>query len=251
MMRGSKFFFMLMFSTLLLVSQGAAQEAPFRSVPEFNRWITHYYLAPEPQRISNALRFYCNSTLFEKESTRGPMAVFFASIFRNNPAAMTGVYEDISLHGSEKQRIFALNCLWLVHNAAGEVLLQRARQEWTSKFARKILQEMKGKEPGELFDRPIRDPVQLDMLWARFSATGDPDVVQKILSYIPLKEKASALDVLLEGTLTWSLARNAQQHPVVYEICKEELMKSSGSKKKLLEEIISNSKTSQPNLSSH
>ena len=218
-----------------------AAESPFRTQEGFVRWTTHYYLAPDSQKIPGALSYYCNSMMFAREDTRMPMAAFFSAVFQGNPVAMQQTYDEIALRGTDDAKIFLLNVLWLVNNSASQSLLQEAKRQWTFKAAQKVFAKMGERKPQNVFLAPITDPVQLDMLWARFSATGDPACVRKIISAALEKQEGSSFNMLIGGAASWSLASNARQHDRVLAICRDERIKSSGPTKELLEQIIHSS----------
>lgn len=62
--------------------------------------------------------------------------------------------------------------------------------------------------------------------------------VRRIISSLHLLKDGHGMDIAVGGAAQWSLASNAVQHRRVYEICREELKKSDGSTKEMLEEII-------------
>lgn len=226
---------------MLLLLVPAAESAginSFDSEEQFSEWVTYYYLAPQPERLSSAIHYYVGSALYEKQDTRMLVATFFASLFRPDAGLMRKAYEHIAQGGSEDAKIFFLNVLWLVDTEDSRALLQQARADWTSEQVQRILVRMEGHRPDHRLEDPVDSPADLDQLWAIFSATGDAAPVRKIISVLHLLEEGHGEEIIVGGAARWSLTSNVPHHKRVYEICQQELQSSEGTTKNLLEQVL-------------
>jgi hypothetical protein len=86
-------------------------------------------------------------------------------------------------------------------------------------------------------------PETNDLYWGAFFASGNPVYVKKLLQRVPLSEERDDFRIWVTGgTAKWSLASNAQQHPLVRSILEGE-RQSAG---KRTQEIISDLLTGDP-----
>lgn len=212
----------------------------FSSVDDFDKWITYYYINPEPQKIPSAIKFYSDFSLYDKENTRLSTAAFFAALFKKDNELMKKSFDDISTTGSENAKSALLNALYLVNSEESKALIKKAGAEWKSESLKKAIEKTTSSSAPDIFAEPVRDAERLDMLWGTFLATGDKEPVRKIISALHLSEDGHGLEIaIVGGAAKWSLTSNALQHKIVYQVCKEELAKSEGATKRILEEIIS------------
>lgn len=86
-------------------------------------WFTDYYLNPQPDKVPAAIDFYCDSSMYEKSSSRMPMAYFFSALFKNDNKLMEKAYQHVSTSGSEKAKIFTLNILWVTNSTNSHKLI--------------------------------------------------------------------------------------------------------------------------------
>ena len=210
----------------------------FDSEEQFGKWMSYYYLAPQPERLSSAIGYYVGSALYEKQNTRMLMATFFASLFQQVAGLLREAYEHIAQEGSEDAKIFFLNVLWVVDTEVSRGLLAKAKMDWTAEPVQRILTRMEGHRPDHLLEDSVDSPADLDRLWAMFLATGDAAPVRKIISVLCLLEEGHGEEIIVGGAARWSLTSNARQHKRVYEICQQELQSSEGTTKSLLEQVL-------------
>lgn len=210
----------------------------FDSEEQFSEWVTYYYLAPQPERVSSAIRYYAGSALYEKQNTRILMAPFFASLLQQDAGLLRQAYDDVGQDGSEDAQIFFLNVLWLVDTEESRALLAKARTDWTAEPLQRVLARMEGHRPDHLLEDPVDSPADLDRLWVMFMATGDAAPVRKIISVLHLLEEGHGEEIIVGGAARWSLTSNARQHKRVYEICQQELRGTEGTTKSLLEQVL-------------
>ena len=211
----------------------------FSSIDDFSKWMTYYYVDPEPQRIPSAIKFYSDSSLYNKENTRMITAAFFAALFKKDNELMKKSFDDISATGSENSRLILLNALHMVNSEESRALIKKAEAEWKSEGLKNAIKKAISSSVSDIFKEPVHEAEHLDMLWATFLATGDKEPVRKIISALHLLEDGHGIEIVVGGAARWSLISNALQHKIVYQVCKEELAKSEGATKRILEEIIS------------
>ena len=224
---------------LFAVSTGICADVGFKSDNEFGEWLTFYYQNPSPERIPVALEYFSDSTLY-KTNTAMPIAAFFSALFKKDVGLMQKVYDEISLNGSENSKIMLINILSLTNNVESKGLLEKSERAWQSKRLQGIIAQM-SRPHYDLYSIPVDSPQVLDMLWASFSATGEVLPVQRIISVLHLQKEGHGEEILTGGAASWSLEANAHEHPMVLEICKNEVTKAQGITKAMLESIIQNS----------
>ena len=210
---------------------------PFASSEEFGSWMTQYYLKPEPAKVAPALAYFCDTLGGVKMNSRMAVAAFFAGVFKKDPKPMQEAYRQATASGSEEMKIFLSNAIWLTDTAQAKGLLQTAAREWGSATLREILEKEIAAPPNDLLTAALSPPI-LDMMWATFSATGDPAPVQRVIQAAVTREKAQGGQIATAEAAIWSLGSNVKQHEKVRAICQEEFAKSGGSARDILGKIL-------------
>jgi hypothetical protein len=214
-----------------------ANQNQFMSDDEFSNWVTYYYLSPQPQRLSSGLKYFCNSKLYNNELML-PMMSFFVAALKDKDAILEKTYVEMNKSGTNTQRIFFLDVLWLINTNKSRNLIDKAANEWTAEAVQNKIKQQKQSRPYDALIIPIVSPQVLDMLWATFFATGNEEAIQRIIYALPLADEKQASKLLIGNAAKWSLESNAKQHKKVLMICKKELKKQKGSTRNLLEEIL-------------
>jgi len=62
--------------------------------------------------------------------------------------------------------------------------------------------------------------------------------IRQLISVLYLWEEGYGTAIATGGSAMWSLTKYAAQHPIILQIVIAEMNKSTGTKKKLLEEIV-------------
>jgi hypothetical protein len=193
-----------------------AGASAFSDAASLARWISHYYQSPEPQRLSEAVRRFVDepARLAQPERLDAPVHLF-AVIARSNPQAR----RDLS--------------------ALAETFPSGAKKDFIARVLR---------ESGRLEFKRARDPNDLDVVWAHFSATGSIDAVRLVLAAVDFQEEDvdltrpvwRAIKVkdraegarLMRGASAWSLSKHAQAHPRVRELLEKELANAATEKQR-------------------
>jgi hypothetical protein len=211
----------------LLFSGAASCNSPFASTEELQRWLTYYYVKPQPELtvrslpvLDAAMRENKNRSLAD-EVGRGGMRSFYAKVLEaNDPVVRELEAELASL--SEDIQTFAREAL---------------RRCGSAECAR-VVETLK---PGVSESAPSAST--LDDSWAAFMATGDTRYVDEVISELPLVEVRGDPDrLIIGGAARWSLASNAYQHEKVLAACEAALESADATTKRLLEEIIAEAK---------
>jgi hypothetical protein len=222
---------------LLMVSAGVCAELSFKSDDDFGKWMTFYYQNPSPDRIPSALVYFCNSPIYKSNAVM-PAAAFFSALFKKDAALMQKIFDDVLLKGTDNTKIMLINILSLVNNTESKALLGKAQNSWQSEQLQGIIARRIAHPHDDLYSISVKSPQVLDMLWASFFATGDPIPVQKIISVLHLQKDGHGEEIMVGGAANWSLKSNAEQHPKVLEICKNEFASAQGITKQMLAEVI-------------
>ncbi len=233
-------FFKIKSITVLLLLAGVCSSGHcadgFHSLDEFGEWITFYYLHPQPDQVPHAVRYFSDSALYGTSSTM-PVVAFFASVLEKDETALKRVYQEISADGSDNSRMVLLNALKLINSEASRAMLGDAKDKWQSPRLQTVADGGLQHPFKPLLTVDVDSPMILDMLWSAFFATGDEKPVLRILSAL------DSPDPVVSGAAQWSLASNAQRHPIVRQICQKASSESAGERKAVLEDIL---KSKQP-----
>lgn len=223
----------------LSVQAATAEETLDNFRDDLGRWVTFYYMKPEPQKVTETFVKYANSELFGRANGRLPMAAFFAAIFRDNPDLMRETYWQVSQGGSRDAKLLLVYAVRLANTPESRALFTQARTAWTSDGMQQVFGEAEKLPAPGLLEGEITQPVHLDMLWATFFATGESAPIEKIISILRWSEEGKGIQVALGGAASWSLASNAYQHKRVYEICALKLLETGDPvTKRLLQEAV-------------
>jgi hypothetical protein len=194
----------------------AADASAFPDAGSLARWMGHYYQSPEPQRLAEAVRQFIGdpAQLAHPERLDSP-AHFFAVVAWSNPDAR----RNLSTLGDTVPAGPGKDFIARVLNGSGRLEFARAR-----------------------------DPNDLDIAWAHFSATGSIESVRIVLAAIDFREEDVDLALpvwravkvsdraegarLMRGASAWSLSKHAQAHPRVRELLERELAEAMTEKRR-------------------
>ena len=85
-------------------------------------------------------------------------------------------------------------------------------------------------------DLPVRDPKDLDLLWANFFVTGEYAPVSRILDVFDLPNDKE--NERLKQVARWSFGSNVQQHPKLVELVLKHKKDRPAGSQKVLDELI-------------
>lgn len=205
------------------------------SEAELNDFMVHYYLHPDPAKVSRAVHTMHKIGYLQKESAGAPITSFLSQIFRSSSSAIETALADFSSYAATEQQVL-LRALWLADTAQSKMTLQKL-------LAGNDNAELLKSIPPKIEQLPVESPDVLDMLWGAFLATGDEKYVIQVISVLPYSTiKGNIPHLLVGGSARWSLTSNAVQHKRVLDICEAQLEKQPKEVKEILSEVIAEAK---------
>jgi len=226
--------------TLRAKSKKPKQPPIFSSDDDFSKWMTYYYLNPEPNKLPAVLKYYASSSLYNKTSSRLPIIQFFATILKNNQALLEEVYKSVSHSSPDSLQTVFLRTLWLLNTPRSKEIIAEVSPNWKSDENKKQIKDINQTPVPQVLIDPIIDPWQLDMLWSVFLANGDSEPIKKIISTLSFVDDEDIMQTMVGKAAIWSLGSNVKQHTLVYEICKKALSTADSGTATMLQEIIDN-----------
>lgn len=214
----------------------------------FEQRTYHYYMNPHPERAT-ADYLYAYQKYSDNETAFIPLLGFMVEVFQHNRFLYPQLYEN-------QEDTFAINLLMYCLGIENPTFDQSMEEEVT--FVMDALKSTLFPELGG----SITNPVQLDILWAKFMASGGYEPVKILiqtldyakykgsfkkvkwadgLENIPEKKVQNAINEMIYNALTWSMRSNCEQHPLVLQYCQWALEneKLSSLQRKELKKILS------------
>lgn len=206
------------------------------SVDALSRWMTYYYVHPQPDLIVSALLFADKQGLLTGDAT-APMQAFTSKVFAQNPEKLKDWFSQLGSL-SENGKTLIITAIWWSGSKEGKELLDSITTNLPEKPKAEFKKQIE-KSPPELEKMEIESPDVLDMLWACFSATGDEKYVKRLLNVLTWSSSDSKdlPKMLIVSAARWSLLSNLDQHAKVKEIC-ESLKKQDADLKPYIEKLL-------------
>ncbi len=207
---------------------------------KLSKWLTYYYMTPHSDRDIENIKAMFQSGFFDKPDSVAPLVMFLAEFFRQNKDRIPGW--EKGLHEiPQNVELYLLQALWQANTPNA----LKALENWPGAKARKTIETIRQIPALDLKTVPIDYPAMLDMLWATFMASGDPEYVERIISVLALptdsNEKDSRINaILLVGAAKWSLSSNALQHELVYKTCQKFTDSSNQNIRNAISEVMDN-----------
>jgi hypothetical protein len=206
----------------------------FSSAEDVGKWITGYFESPHPERAIAALTTLELLTAKEKtkeddhdESDSTGAQSFFHEVFESNP----WLYPRLIAGYAKYEPAGRKAALEVLSRATFDTKALVASFDEKDSRAWKALAEQPRRN---LLTDPITDPSHLDALWGQFLATGKFAPIYRLCealapeetgavpdkAYAPKKDEPEAsLRLLIHEMAEWSIASNAEQHPLVKSYC--------------------------------
>ncbi len=186
----------------------AAEQAARES--EFDEFFTYYYRSPAPTKAPRMFEYYLENW-FNKDPRGRPLFEFlFARIAKGSPEVLRG-YEALLPQATHEARLTILAALALAGDEQTRKFLEARINN--SQFGAeknvigKIL-EAPIPVPADIFQRPVRCPLDLDFLWTEFSVTGNPRAVSRLIDVLEWPDR------LREKLCAWMQSTCAQPQQV-------------------------------------
>lgn len=145
-----------------------------RGGDELSKRVSTYYKHPEPQNIPAILAGWSNLGLLRDHKTYFPALGFFSQVMRDNPRSVPGwLALAESFPAADRSTVFT---------AAWYSGTPQAREYFRQHGPRKYATETPPAPNGVPVDRPSH----LDYYWGKFSASGDPVCIRRVVSAFEL-----------------------------------------------------------------
>lgn len=227
----------LVLAIALSWSTGFAATDKFADVETLGRWITYYYLDPEPQLVGEAIRAANAKGFFNDGKSAPPFIGFIAGIVSKNPSMAPALARQLTSLPEVDQPAVILG-IWYSGHPQARLLLQRFSKSMPSHKA--MIEHLLTSAAPQLLEIPIEQGTWvLDALWGNFMATGDDAPVARIITALPwVNLRGDVPRLLVGGAARWSLISNAIQHERVMVVCRKELTSQSAEVLTVLMDVI-------------
>lgn len=194
----------------------------FQTPSDVKRWLKHYYLKPDPERIPELVGYLSSSGMLDQKNAISPIFGFLSGVFHDNPTRVPGWVQTLD---AIRERHLGVVVFGLWYSG-----LPDAKQQVEGIFSRharlqKEFAFLRDNEPHQLAEIPLEQGQWiLDALWGNFMATGSPEPVRRVISTLAwLDDKQDRKRYMVASSAKFSLATNLIQHRRVRQICKAEL----------------------------
>jgi hypothetical protein len=182
-----------------------------RTEKDFDDFLNGYYLEPNPDAVGQAIEYLGSSGVLKKSSSAPPMYGFFTEIFAQNPGRMAEWTPIIDQQPEETRKI-----------------LRRA-----------VIMSADRKK---LLDDEAPSPTRNDICWGAFFASGDRKYLTELIQQLRyMGERKDLNRFTAGGSAKWSLASNAQSHPLVKTAIEEARDKATGALQQQLNDVLTKS----------
>lgn len=197
---------------LFLLVVGVAFAAPSRN---WSEWMSHYYQAPQPEKVVPAVFALSKSGHFDTAENRTEAIGFFAGVFSKNPDRVNSwmaAFRDLPV---ADQRLMAAALWYSGLPSGGDRLRALARK--SSPDMRTEIELLAAQKSVSLRGTPVLSESSLNLQWGAFLATGESQHVVNVLAALGSREPG------LSSRARFALAQNAAAHRRVYEICQSQM----------------------------
>jgi hypothetical protein len=226
----------------LLIAVALVCSPAFAAVEKFTddalgRWITYYYVKPEPDRVAEAIRSASSKGFMEAGQKAPPFFGFIAGVISKNPAIAQRLVEQLKSLPIADQPALVLG-LWYSTYPEAKPLLEQLRKSMPEH--KDMIDNMLANGRPSLLELPLEQgPWVLDALWGYFMATGDDAPVARIISALPwVNVRGDTSRLVVGGAARWSLISNAIQHKPIMAACRKELASRPKEVTDVLREVI-------------
>jgi hypothetical protein len=226
---------------LLFVTLTGTVNAGFQSQDDVSKWLTYYYLKPDPTSIPDAIEYMSRTSLLDEKNLIAPIFGFLAGGFKDNPDQTAAWVDRLGVIKESHLRVVVLG-LWYANLPDSKNRVYAILDKHPS--LKKEFGYLYQGSPMPVEEIPLEQgPWVLDALWGNFMATGSKTPVLRIAMALPwIDVKGDINRLLVGGAARWSLTSNAVQHQRVMQICEAEVGKQPKKIAKKLREVIDDAK---------
>ena len=212
------------------------QPKSIANADDLARWMTYYYVHPQPELVVPAVLFADKNDLLTGDYV-APFQAFLSGVFAQNPDKVAVWFNAIAPM-KESNRTLLLTSVWWSNTSQGKQMLQQLCKTLPAKPQAEFRKQIDS-DPPQIVQMPIEGTAVLDMLWGCYCATGDEKYVRRLMTCLPWAEvdQKNLSKMMLASAAKWSLTSNCEQHPQVLEICRK-VAASDVCLKKFLEPVI-------------
>ena len=215
-------------ATAKIALADAISDAKPMDKAEFNKFFSHYYRQPKPERALAALRYFLSEGDAQMRKKKGynpiHILVGFSELFRLNPQFWDELAAATTNLSEEQQLSMAL-----IFAGIGKEAVMSQKEVIDPQVQVQIAQ-FAGKNP--LAFSEVKNAAQLDVLWTKFFVTGKFDPVRRLAAELrarkgmklkeakarsdakkPLSdaEKKEVMEQIIRHAAYWSLTSNFRQ----------------------------------------
>lgn len=186
-----------------------AQE--FRPPQAYSEWVMAYYEHPEPAKLYPAFAFGVTNRAIARAGGREPLVAFFGAVLRADSSLLPAFYECVAQAPAADVHYGFASALWMANTTASRRCLERYLRSARAQKIKGLAAEgrvLLATPAFDIYRDLLQQPGHLDVLWADFFATGNPDDATRIAS-------ALAIDMDLATAARWSLTSNGVRFPTV------------------------------------
>ena len=195
-----------------------APPAEFASDDEFRSWFAFYYRAPDPARLSMAIKFMDKKGYLEKHPDIA--GAFISKVIESNPSMLPIWIDELAEANAQTWNVFLISVWMSNYSGFDQVLNTHASKVGPEDQTRLRSLITKDPVPYDLKQITIFDPRQINMLWAAYSVTGEKAYVVKIINNIELYQPDTGeLESQIGETAIMTLATNSMQYEEVKALC--------------------------------
>ncbi len=206
------------------------------TMDDLSKWMTYYYLHPQPELVVQAVLFADKNNLLSGDYVV-PLQSFLSRIFAQNPDKLPAWFNEMAPM-KEANRTLILTSIWWSNTSQGKQILQQICKTLPEKPRAEFKKQIDS-DPPLIQEMPIDHTALLDMLWAAYCATGDEKYIKRLMTTLPWAEtdQKNLQKMMLASAAKWSLTSNCEQHPKVLEYC-QKIAATDPAMKKFVEPVL-------------
>jgi len=212
---------------------------------DFESFARYYYINPQPYKAPAAARSFLSSELAGVEEScdedcRYSAAYVFGRIGQLEPNVVPQ-YHVLFEEGNHQQRMFMLDVLQLCGDKrTEEFFISRLKAGRYINEGRRVKEVLAQGIPVEFdpINNTIESSLDVDLLWREFAITGSEEAIRHIIPVLGWFYDGDVRKKAIAVTARWALSENSREHSQVAHVCRDELAKSTGSTRRVLEEVV-------------
>ena len=226
--------FKIIVSIVFLFTLGNS-EIKILSKKNINKWLTYYYLNPQPKFTMDAIKIFSEQKALLRQKSLAPIGAFLSRVFEKNPDLVNNYINEFTRYSEQERKVFIFAIYYSnIHDKFYYIeKLSKTEKE------KLMLQRMKTMKFMKIVDMNVISPITLDQHWGGFMASGDEVHIYRIIQALEYVDSKDGRKIMTGSAAKWSLISNAVQHKKVLEICKNAQKEVPDYLKKILNDVVS------------